>query len=409
MKKFICGIAALMVIALITGCPTEPTKETTYILDGTISADTGDVDLTQVSIQLIQNGNPKFKPVYPASDGSFEIHGVPAGKGFMVRATLDGFTPAETKVFNVPEEGAGLTLQLKKLKMVANISGSVTVDEDNIDLRSVDVILCFMEIELKRMHPDIDGTYVFTGIEQKAGANYKVAAELAGFDTATSPLFALTGDYDVPVLAVKGIPPEVTGCDFVEADKLIITFNGPVEVLNIEGFELVADFGPVSIESYQMNGDYELELNIDHPINLLEKVNVRYYNTKQSLRQKGTERYLYGFAKWADKSFAAEKPLIIDSFSVGNPLPNGLTIIWSKNIDSDSFNIMQGWTISSTGGPIDFMMTAINNGQMALVFLTSTPAKGDVLTLTYDDTVGSVKAAGDNAKLASFTATYTVQ
>ena len=408
-KKLICGIAALIIMALVTGCPTGTTEGTTYVLDGAISADSGGVDFTRVSVQLIQNGSPIFKPVYPAGDGSFEISGVPAGRGFMVRAALDGFIPAETKVFSVPEEGAGLMLQLKKVKTTANIGGSVTVDEDNVDLASVDVILYFMEGELKRTHPDAGGRYTFTGIEQKTSANYKLAAELAGFETALSPLFALTGDYAAPVLAVKGIPPEITKCDFVENDTLLITFSGPVEVLNVDGFYLTADFADLSIVDYQMNSDYELALTVDRPVNQLEKVHVRYYSTTQSIRQKGTERYLHGYADFADKSFAANNPLTVSSFSVGNPMASALTIVWSKNIVIDSFDIDKGWSISSTGSPIGFLTAMLNNGQMALVLLTRIPVKGEVITLKYDNTAGSVKAVDGDTKLASFTATYTVQ
>ena len=150
---------------------------------------------------------------------------------------------------------------------------------------------------------------------EETACTFKAAAEPAGFDAAASRLFALAGDCAAPVPAAKGIPPEITGCGFAEADKLAASF----------------------------------------------------------------------------------------SFGGGGMPARALSIVWNKNIDRGFFTAMQGWSISSDGGDIDFMMLMLSDSQTAMVILSRAPASGEVITIMYDGAVGLIRAAKGGAKLAGFT------
>ena len=393
-KKFVCGIAALILTALVTtGCPAPTTEGTTYILNGTVKADIGNVDYTKVSVQLIQNGSPKFKPVHPAKDGSFEISGVPAGEGFIVQATMDGFAIAKTGLFNVPEAGAGLMLQLKKLKQRADISGSITVDEDGIDITSVDVILYYMEGELKRMHPNADGTYVFTGIDQNESPKFKVGAELAGFYSTASQLFALTGNYEVPALAMSRPAPKALNAEYCRDQnnkEIILYFDRPVRIDGpFKSSTFAIGTNPpmtltfVSMEEMDASGEKWVLTLDQEPPEVYNLLNIVYKGSM--IKEKNGTQLVKGFNLGIKTVVAGIK--IMDA-SIQNVLPEPmrlirLSLIFNVNIKPESISL-EGWSlVGSVSGNIELLKPQPLQGTILMWTVKPEPAAGETLLLSY--------------------------
>ena len=285
------------------------------------------------------------------------------------------------------------------------INGKITVDVAGTDIRTVNVFLLFMDDEQQQVHPNADGSYAFTVTDAKKSANYKIKAELAGFDDALSETFALTGDLVVPDIALTKTPPAVTGMDFATPGKLTLTFNAPVEIVNTDGFTFdTTSTNPLflAISSYEKVTDNEWNLVMNRDVEGAENVDVHYNQNAMSIKEKDADRYVKSFSNWAERSFTEALKLKVTGITAGNMVGTWVWVYFSVDADPLTLN-PDGWSVSSdTGNPIAF------NGSMgpimgAWILNTSRPVvTGETLTVSYDANVGHIKSKNDFV-LESFT------
>jgi formylglycine-generating enzyme required for sulfatase activity len=163
-----------------------------YIVSGVIFTDdpVGGV-ASGATVQLQQGGVNVGNPVYTGADGAFTISNVPAGSGYAIEVSLEGYTTVTTIPFNVTDHSTRILTLTKITVPVYTVSGTISTDNPGGAASGASV-------QLKQgggtvgsaVNTVADGTYTIPGVP--AGEGYTIEVSLEGYTTGTIPSFNVT-------------------------------------------------------------------------------------------------------------------------------------------------------------------------------------------------------------------------
>jgi hypothetical protein len=184
-----------------------------YSVSGVIGTDDGE-GAAGARVKLRRDGLPvDGKTVDAGEDGAYTIKGVQEGE-YSIEVSLAGYDTGTIPVFTVDGDVTGKDIELQKTVIIPGthtISGTVSTSDGESAEGA--------EVQLRRggesagsvAFADDDGAYTIVNVA--TAVDYTIEVSLAGYDTGTIPLFAVSGDVagkDIELQKTAATPPPPT-------------------------------------------------------------------------------------------------------------------------------------------------------------------------------------------------------
>jgi hypothetical protein len=407
MKKNWFGIFALIcAVGVLAGCPNpaQDEGEQKFTVSGYIDDPDNFIDdMTLVEVQLLRHGAKVGTAIPAQEDGGFSFRSVAKGADYSVKAALVGFEPAQTAPFSVSGPVTGITLELTRA--IFDITGTITTENNSGDLTAAKVQLLWLGTNKgAAVHPNANGAFTIS-TEYCGEADYKLEITLSGFDSLTTANFALTGPKQFGTLPLPLMPPVVVSAEMAVNNVITLTFDKAVDIpagsvaafsTHFTNLTPTAPYLITSAAPVDSNDKTVWELTMNQALLGYEVMQLRYDATTGAVKQSDENRFVKSFSVSVEKNFTTG--LEIMQAEVAQSMRNVISILFNDVPQNASKN---GFSVSSTGGAVN-IINFLPMQSICIIVLNRPITAGETLTLSYDNTVGSMADSNGNP-MASFT------